>query len=256
MIAREVFGSLSLLFWSFQLVPQIWKMHREKSAEGVSELMMLIWVVSCALYAAYAVALDLAVTLVIQPELFILFAIICHGQCLYYGRQTATACAMLATTAVCAGLQIGSIYGIEAANRKSLTGVVTMMGIVPAVLMDIGFFPQYWEVWTTKSAHGISYGFLVMDTFGASFAILSLVFHDHFDPIAAATYISVLALDLTLLLVKIALALRDRAKLRREATCYDGKQTKELSIAPVITESTIVVRMGASDREKEAAGWV
>jgi hypothetical protein len=61
-------------------------MHKEKSSEGVSEAMMLIWIAGCAFYAAYAVALDLAITLIIQPELFILFALICHGQCLYYGR--------------------------------------------------------------------------------------------------------------------------------------------------------------------------
>ncbi|KAI8056072.1 hypothetical protein BDF22DRAFT_323187 [Syncephalis plumigaleata] len=228
---------------------------QRKSSEGVSEAMMLIWIAGCAFYAAYAVALDLAVTLVIQPEVFILFALICHGQCLYYGRKLSmltTLGIMLITCIVCAGLQMGSIYGIEEANRKGLTGVVTMMGIIPAVLIDIGFLPQYWEVWITKSAHGISYGFLVMDTFGSTFAILSLFFHDHFDPIAAATYISVLVLDLALLIVKIILVLRDRAKLRREMTIYDKNNCKELPVAPVMTESTIVVRvMGNNDDDKE-----
>jgi hypothetical protein len=91
-----------------------------------------------------------------------------------------------------------------------------------------------------------------MDTFGSIFAILSLLFHEHFDPIAAATYISVLALDLTLLIVKIIFALRDRAKLRREMTVYDKNNCKELPITQVMTESTIVVRVFGNNKEKEA----
>ena len=102
-ITKEVFGSLSLVFWSLQLVPQskstgdrsetaltdrtkVWKMYKEKSSKGVSGLMMLIWIGGCALYASYAVAFNLAVTLIVQPELFLFFALICYGQCIYYEK--------------------------------------------------------------------------------------------------------------------------------------------------------------------------
>ncbi|KAI9599383.1 hypothetical protein BDF19DRAFT_4271 [Syncephalis fuscata] len=81
---------------------------------------------------------------------------------------------MLLVASLCVGLQVGSIYGTIEADRQGLTGVVAFMGILPAVLIDIGFLPQYWEVWVTKSASGISYGFLVMDTLGSIFAILAL----------------------------------------------------------------------------------
>ncbi|KAI9599382.1 PQ loop repeat-domain-containing protein [Syncephalis fuscata] len=229
-IVKEVLGSLSLLFWSFQLVPQIWKMYKERSSKGVSGLMMLIWIAGCAFYASYAVALDLAVTLIIQPEVFLFFAIICYAQCIYYEKKLSklTAVAiMLLVASLCVGLQVGSIYGTIEADRQGLTGVVAFMGILPAVLIDIGFLPQYWEVWVTKSASGISYGFLVMDTLGSIFAILSLIFHEHFDSIAASTYISVLILDLGLLAIKIIFALRDRTRLRHNLTTCNTVYEKD-----------------------------
>ncbi|KAI9599381.1 hypothetical protein BDF19DRAFT_381383, partial [Syncephalis fuscata] len=240
--SKRGLGSLALLFWSFQLVPQIWKMYKERSSKGVSSLMMLIWIAGCAFYASYAVALDLAVTLIIEPQAVLLFALVCYAQCIYYEKQLTTASIILIIVFICVGLEVGSIYGTIVTDRQGLTGVVAFMGILPAVLIDIGFLPQYWEVWVTKSASGISYGFLAMDIIGSVFSILSLIFHEHIDPIAAAIYISVLILNSGLLAIKIIFALRDRTRLRHNLTTCNTVCEKGLPMESVMTESTIIVR--------------
>ncbi len=60
------------------------------------------------------------------------------------------------------------------------------MGIVGAVLIVVGLVPQYYEIWKWKEVKGISLLFLAIDCAGGVFSLLSLVFKESFDGIAAA----------------------------------------------------------------------
>lgn len=60
------------------------------------------------------------------------------------------------------------------------------MGIVGAVLIVVGLVPQFYEIWRFNEVKGISLWFLAIDCSGGVFSLLSLVFKESFDGIAAA----------------------------------------------------------------------
>lgn len=58
------------------------------------------------------------------------------------------------------------------------TPLVWFLTVVPSFLAAAGFVPAILEVIMTKSSHGVSLVFIVLDTVGSFFGILSLLFKD------------------------------------------------------------------------------
>ena len=54
------------------------------------------------------------------------------------------------------------------------------------MLIVVGLVPQYYEIYKFKEVKGISLLFLAFDCLGGVFSLLSLVFKESFDSIAAA----------------------------------------------------------------------
>jgi hypothetical protein len=62
----------------------------------------------------------------------------------------------------------------QVAQSRQIDWVRWLFGVIPVVLIVIGFLPQYWEIFVSKRVHGISHVFLAMDFLGSIFSILSL----------------------------------------------------------------------------------
>lgn len=83
-VAENVLGFIGTVFWSFQLLPQVWKNFKAKSTHGLSSLMMYSWALSAISYLPYTIVAGLAIPLIIQPILFGVIALCCHAQCKFY----------------------------------------------------------------------------------------------------------------------------------------------------------------------------
>ncbi|KAJ1565242.1 hypothetical protein HK405_012838, partial [Cladochytrium tenue] len=86
--ARLALSSAGLVFWSFQLVPQVLKNARRRSAEGLSLALVLTWAAWAIPFGAGVARNHLAVPFLIQPNLFAFFANVCAVQLLYYRSQS------------------------------------------------------------------------------------------------------------------------------------------------------------------------
>lgn len=64
---------------------QAYKTYRRKTTDGVSPWMMLIWALSGVFLGNYNIGVNVAVPLIVQPQLFSFIAYICLAQELYYG---------------------------------------------------------------------------------------------------------------------------------------------------------------------------
>lgn len=64
---------------------QAYKTYRRKTTDGVSPWMMLIWALSGVFLGNYNIGVNVAVALIVQPQLFSFIAYICLAQELYYG---------------------------------------------------------------------------------------------------------------------------------------------------------------------------
>ncbi|POY71519.1 hypothetical protein BMF94_5440 [Rhodotorula taiwanensis] len=199
-VAENVFGTLGAVFWSVQLVPQIWKSWKRKDTAGLSTFMLFLWFLSGVWLGSYSVTSGLSIPLVIQPQLFCLFSAIAWAQCLHYdsglGRRSATFL-ILGCLAVGGGVEAGLIFGTKALQHHGNERLNTATGVLAAILIIAGLLPQYWEVWKYKAVVGISLVFLTIDLLGGVWSLLSLVFSPPpFDPLAAVSYSSVVVLEL------------------------------------------------------------
>ncbi|TPX55853.1 hypothetical protein PhCBS80983_g04982 [Powellomyces hirtus] len=215
MTAREtaeiVIGYVALVLWSFQLLPQAWKNFRSGSAVGLSVLMMALWAIWTPFFGGYAIYSDLAVPLLVQPNLFGFFATICFVQCIYYGtksnrekRGPARAIYALLLLAVClavlGGLETGLYFATKKASESSWPNVTFALGVLPTILIVLGFVPMYYEIFKTSIVDGLSEPFLIMDTLGGILSVLALGLRPPpFDWLNAGSYAAVAILDLGIL---------------------------------------------------------
>ncbi|KAI9207878.1 uncharacterized protein BJ171DRAFT_491888 [Polychytrium aggregatum] len=206
-IVKQVFAYLGLVFWSFQLCPQAWSNYRHGAVGVLSSPMMFCWAIWAPFFAGYGMGKPegrFTVGLIVQPNLFCFFALVCFVQCLLYRRQarvitTQRATVLLALLCVVFGCLEFGMYlivnwvGIQ--NPES--GVLSALGLVPTVLIIGGFIPQYITICAQRQVDGISFLFLACDILGGIFSLVSLYFHDGpFDYISAGSYLGVIMLDL------------------------------------------------------------
>ncbi|KAJ7923522.1 PQ loop repeat-domain-containing protein, partial [Mycena leptocephala] len=219
-IAENVFGTIGAVCWTVQLVPQVWKSWREKSTQGLSPWLVLLWGIAAGFLGAYTVLLDLNIPLILQPQLFGSSPWYPGARsCQYYGakrsRASAAAIAVGVMLAV-GGFEAAMIFALRPAyDSGSEAGVrgVRFLGIFSAVLISLALLPQYVEIWRHREVVGISLLFMIVDMLGGVFSDLSLAFKDRFDVVAGVTYSLVIVLDGFVVLA--ALILNPRAAKRR-----------------------------------------
>ncbi|KAI9482194.1 PQ loop repeat-domain-containing protein [Coemansia mojavensis] len=225
--ANEAFAWLGLIFWSFQLAPQAWQNYRRKSTEGVSVIMLYLWFIGNMLYGAYAVADDLYFGLIIQPQLFAFFTLVNILQVYWYAYRWKKR-VFIAGLALCvayAGLHIGFWKADERAVLNHSDGAVTFLGVLPAIFIAVGFFPEFYVCVKEQSVE-MSNFFIMLDILGGVFSTISLAFDHTFDYVASITYLVVVLLDIVLALMKLYFHIRGtQGRLHRDDSSTIETQT-------------------------------
>ncbi|KAG9066610.1 hypothetical protein KI688_012518 [Linnemannia hyalina] len=157
-ILENVFGMLGVIFWSFQLLPQAIDNYRAKSTAGLSYSMFFLWTLCSLGFGSYGVVEELSIPLIVQPQIF----------------------GVLSTAGV----------------KNDVKGTVEAAGIIPILLLVLGFIPQYFDIYRDRSVVGVSMAFISADAAGAIFSIISLIFRSEFDLLATLNYCAVLVCDL------------------------------------------------------------
>ncbi|KAJ7911325.1 PQ loop repeat-domain-containing protein [Mycena leptocephala] len=246
-VAENVLGTMGAVCWTVQLIPQVWKSWREKSTDGLSPWLVLLWGIAAGFLGAYAILLDLNVPLILQPQLFGFFSLLSWGQCQYYTqkRSVRTAAALTAgAMLVVGGFETTMVFALRGAyGARTDAGLrgVQFIGISSSVIISLALFPQYVEIWRLREVVGISVLFMVVDLLGGVFSDLSLAFKDKFDIVAAITYSLVVVLDAFVILAAMILNPR-AAKRRRRENAARIAEDEAMSEA-----ATIRVRMTANN---------
>lgn len=207
-----IFASIGCACWSIQIIPQIYLNHRRKSTDGFSGLMMTLWVSAGVPLGIYNVTRDLNIGLIIQPQCFMFFALICTVQTYHYRLNWSiqkSVGIVLGFMALLAGLEAAGIELLYLGIRNGVHWPVTMVGILSAVLINIGLVPQFYEIWKRNAVIGVSFLFLSIDCAGAVFSFMSLPF-DEWDIVAAISYGLLIVEEFLLFALGIGFWLRDR----------------------------------------------
>jgi len=258
-LLQNVFGTIGTVLWSAQIIPQIYQNYKTKSTYGLSSYLMLLWTLSALFLGVYNILQNINVALIVQPQSFGVLGAVCWVQCLYYGdgpepeetsqievkqkwRKTLSLrsawAVFLLYLLIAVGFECGMVFGIRAAARTHGGQLnhagVQFFGVTSAVLISAGLIPQYFEIYRLGRVVGVSYTFMVIDTFGGVFSLLSLAFKETWDVTASITYILVIVLDSVVLLLAMILnplARRREARAKAEAENSEAQECEEVPSA-------------------------
>ncbi|KAG5368668.1 putative membrane protein [Yarrowia sp. C11] len=188
--------------------------------------MLFLWASSAVPFGVYFIAQRGGVALQVQPQIFGFFSFIGWFQCLYYPPiqrpmkycLTLVGCTVVLAVCVEVGLAIGFRYLYD----RGHTWPNLMIGIIASVLLAAGLLPPYYELWKRGGqVVGINFLFLSLDSLGALFSFLSLLFQKGtFDVLGCVLYLIVLGLEVGIMSSHIIWLLRTRKqrKLQKEMT--------------------------------------
>lgn len=200
----EVVEGFALLFWSFQLAPQVYTNAQRASTDGLSSSLLLLWTVASLCTGLYCIGSQYPVLFIVQPNVFIFFSILCWAQCYYYknARVGIIAAAVLSIIIV-AVESVGGILLLQLQQRHSW--IYTLLGSASTALFGVGFIPQFSQIVKEKRVQGISRAFLCIDMTGSVLSVVALILQGSFDPAAAACYIIVFVCDFAILILSFIL---------------------------------------------------
>ncbi|EMD39084.1 hypothetical protein CERSUDRAFT_122553 [Gelatoporia subvermispora B] len=237
--AENALGTIGTICWTVQLIPQIWKSWRDKSTEGLSHWLLLMWGISGAFLGVYSIVQDLNIPLILQPQLFGVLSFVSWGQCQYYGKKrsrTMVIVMVITAIAVTGGFEAGMVYAVRPSFNRGNDGPVEAFGIISAIIISLALLPQYYEIHKHREVVGISMIFMTVDCLGGIFNDLSLAFKAKFDITAGVTYSMVVLLDGTVLL--LAATLNPLARRRRKRAAAEAGDAEDGSHPrPLLTVS-------------------
>ncbi|KAJ2163969.1 hypothetical protein GGH19_001009 [Coemansia sp. RSA 1807] len=187
-----------------------WQNFCRKSTEGVSVVMLYFWFAGNMFYGAYAVADKLYFGLIIQPQIFAFFTLLNILQVYWYAYKWSLTKTCSAGAILCiayAGLHIGFWKAEERAIANHNDGAVTFLGVLPAIVIAAGFFPEFYVCVKEQSVE-MSNFFIMLDIMGGVFSTISLAFDHTFDYVASITYLIVVLLDIVLVIMKVYFYIR------------------------------------------------
>ena len=201
--SSSIVAVFALIFWSFQLAPQAYLNHRTRSTAGLSPFLLFAWSTGSALTGVNAIAASLSPLFVIQPNLFLVFSLICYAQCYYFPPSPCLPCTPLraiiyglAATAWVAAVEVGVAVGfVEGGVRDASGKGLLVVNVLSLVGFVGGFAPQYAVIWREGGVRGVSRLFLAIDMTGAVLSVAALALTDDFAVVEAVSYIGVFVLD-------------------------------------------------------------
>lgn len=199
-VAENVLGTIGTVLWCIQLVPQIIRNYRVKDCTGFPPLMIFLWACSGVPFSIYFFGTDGSVPLRIQPQLFTFFCTISWIQTLYYPPVNMRRSKFLLYTGsfvlVAIGLEVGLILWLRPLYRGGKEWPMTVIGVIASVLLALGLVPPYFELAKRRGrVVGINFVFLLMDSLGALFSMLSVVV-GNMDTMSLVLYAIVLVMEL------------------------------------------------------------
>jgi uncharacterized protein with PQ loop repeat len=159
------------------------------------------------------------------------FALICYLQTFHYRLKwnyVKSITIFVLSAAALAGLEAAGIELLKLGRRNHVEWPVTLVGVLSAVLINIGLIPQYYEIYKRRAVVGVSYFFLSVDTAGAVFSFIAVALADEWDILAAVSYGLLAVEELVIFVLGFAFWLRDRRRRREHQGDQEEAEIEEV----------------------------
>jgi uncharacterized protein with PQ loop repeat len=242
-IIVEIFA---LLFWSFQLAPQTIENWKRQTTIGLSPNMMLLWSLGSLCTGIYCVGGGFEVLFIIQPNLFMVFSILCYAQCFYYdyGERAGILIGVLFTSFIVICEVLGGYFLKQRMINSTFSGSTSywpfdLLGACSTLFFGIGYALQFYTISRTGYVEGISLPFLAIDTTGAALSIAALLLPGQdFQPVSITCYIMTLVCDLTIVIMSTRMKPPNAASPSASPHAENADASPKRSSAPNTDAST------------------
>lgn len=202
-IITQVLGYLAFVCFQLILFPQIHKNYTRKTTQGLSIAMIYMWQFSAGSTTTYFVWTKQPVSLILQLGSFAVLTIVILAQHLKYTLAKSNLYIAMASlaNAVCS-LALFALYYIamDEGEKAGHTWVPVLLGgILPGIVLSVGFFPQYHIIIRDKSTEGVSVYFSMLDLLGSFFS-MGAIFLTEVDWVALSHYLLIVFFEAIMVL--------------------------------------------------------
>lgn len=211
---------------------------------------MSLWITAGVPLGIYNITQQLNLGLQVQAQCFMFFATVCTVQTFHYRLAWSykkSSLIVLMVMVLLAALETAGILLVRLGFKNGVHWPVTFIGVISAVLINIGLIPQYYEIYKRNAVIGVSYAFLGIDCAGAIFSFLSLPF-DKWDILAAISYGLLIVEEVLIFALGIGFWLRDRKQKNNRAR-KDDDATDEITVVEDSNTEKRCTDKGQSDLE-------
>ncbi|SPO41443.1 related to Integral membrane protein [Pseudozyma flocculosa] len=200
------------VFWSVQLLPQIWLNYRRHHTTGLHQGMMLLWALAGLPLGIYNILSHQHVALQVQAQILTGLSLTTWSQVMHYSHGwSAKRCiwALGALGSLFGACEAAVVVGFKASAGGTSTGeaphaFLVIMAVLSACGLALGVLRHYLDIWQQKTVRGISWGFVALDAAGDLASLLAVACVQPPDYLAVAIYATELTLWLGIMLAGVA----------------------------------------------------
>eukprot|EP00834_Sanchytrium_tribonematis_P007643 NODE_724_length_4442_cov_0.403868.p1 type:complete len:201 gc:universal NODE_724_length_4442_cov_0.403868:2001-1399(-) len=197
MSPSEIIEIIALIFWSFQLIPQIYLNYKSKQTTGLSPFMFIFWSLGSIFNSISNLSTHLSILYIIQPNLFLFFSIICYSQCYFYSNKSP----FIAYSIFIISIFLSILVQLSVYLFHSTPFTIQLFNSLSLICFFIGFMPQLILIYKNNGVFGISRLFLCIDLTGALLSIIAIGLNGNIDFIVCGCFIVVFVLDFVILMI-------------------------------------------------------
>lgn len=213
------------------LTPQALLNARRRSTTGMSLSLITLWhfsgVLSAGLFLAQPGG---SIWLVLSMGSMALLCCVIEAQAIAFrpsAKQRNVAALLTITTVFLAAASACTVAALSLAMRLcSASSAYLVGGLMPSLLVGLGFMPQIWVFLTTSSLDGYSFGVTVLDVVGSAAntaVVLASKDGDMLQALAAAApFLTIVAMHIVLISVALAVHCRTRWSSASEGRASNG----------------------------------
>lgn len=198
-IAVQVLAIFGAVFWSIQLLPQIYLNYSRKSTEGLHSSMMILWAAAGLPLGIHNILSRQHIALQIQAQILTALSLATWSQTVYYGKKWSIRKCVWSTTALVllfTGIETAFVVGFKYGDvsESTLERVILAMAVLSALGLALGVLRHYLDIYQERTVRGISWGFVMLDAAGDLTSLLAIVLKSPVDTVAVGIYATELGL--------------------------------------------------------------
>ena len=200
-IASQVFAILAMICTFLLWIPQIYHNYHNKSTDSFPAALVVLWLSSAVLSTAYYTYIVQSPIIIFCWVCFCFFSVVILFQIAFYKQQYPILVGIgsfLGTGGCIVGVYFTYVYW------KAFQPYIGLFNaIVPPIILVLGFAPQFYWIFQSKSTKGIAVGMIIVDLLLCVFAIIALLLHDLNAYVSVIPFVIIIVMELGILLLKL-----------------------------------------------------